>query len=48
MAPKRKARVDISLDKELMQCSELENAFKKKWNAGRGEVTKKLEGKRKL
>ena len=29
MAPKRKVRVDISLGKELMQCSELENALKK-------------------
>ena len=29
MAPKGKVRVDISLGKKLMQCSEPENAFKK-------------------
>ena len=30
MAPKRKVRIHISLGKKLMQCSELENAFKQK------------------
>jgi len=36
MAPKKKVIGDISLGKELMQFSELENAFKqnkKKWKA---------------